>query len=111
MVQREEAVLVYCVASTHEGGQRRSQARDGQRCPFRSLMTCYVREFHSVLSLWVYVSDSGPRKEGTDNWPGAAWAAGLPGSLDKQPRWIPVLKSGLIWGPDNPTARNETEFC
>ena len=68
-------------------------------------------ECHSVLSLWAYVSDSGPRKEGTDNWTGAAWEAGLPGSLDKQPRWIPVLKSGLIWDPDNPTARNETELC
>lgn len=110
MVQREEAVLVYCVASTHEGGQTRSQAWDREQCPFHSLMTCCVRESHSVLSLWAYASDSGPRKEGTDNWTGAAWEAGLPGSLDKQPRWIPVLKNGLIWDPDNPTARNETEF-
>lgn len=111
MVQREEAVLVYCVASAHKGGQRRSQARDRERCPSHPLTTCCVRELHSVLSLWVYVSDGGPRKEGTDNWTGAAWEAGLPGSLDKQPRWIPVLKSGLIWDPDNPTARNEAEFC
>lgn len=74
-------------------------------------MTCCVREFHSLLSLWVYVSYGGPRKGRRDNWTGAVWEAGLPGSLDKQPCWTPVLNSGLMRDLDNPTARNESEFC
>ena len=111
MFQREEAVFAYCVCSTHKGVQRRGQVQDTEKCPFHPLMTCCVREFHSLLSLWVYVSYGGPRKGRRDNWTGAVWEAGLPGSLDKQPCWTPVLNSGLMRDLDNPTARNESEFC
>ena len=64
-----------------------------------------------IRSLWVYVCYGGPRKGRRDNCSGAAWEAGLPGSLDKQPCWTPVLNGGLMRDLGSPTARSESEFC
>ena len=64
-----------------------------------------------IRRLWVYVSYGGPRKGRRDNWTGAVWEAGLPGSLDKQPCWTPVLSGGLMRDLGSPTAQSESEFC